>query len=275
MKNKKIGKNIIYNSIGSFTYLFCQWLITFIVVWISGYKTAGIFSLAMSVTTTFSIFSTFNMRNYQSSDYKECYSEKTYLYSRVFTCILSFLLMLIYCLFAKFNLFQFLCITIYMIFKISEALVDVLHGSLQRKWRFDIIGLSYFIRGLISIILFSVTLYLTHNLLFALISMSIGVYIFIYFYDIKKYKLEFNVLGETNAIKVFQLLIQCVPLVIYGFLLNYYTMFPRVLANEMFGTNKTNNTKNDTKLLCFGCYSCNNCSSCCVICIYTINNIVF
>jgi len=31
-------------------------------------------------------------------------------------------------------------------------------------------------------------------------------------------------------------LIQCIPLVIYGFLLNYYTMFPRVLANEMFGT---------------------------------------
>ena len=236
MKNKKIGKNIIYNSIGSFTYLFCQWLITFIVVWISGYKTAGIFSLAMSVTTTFSIFSTFNMRNYQSSDYKECYSEKTYLYSRVFTCILSFLLMIIYCLFAKFNLFQFLCITIYMIFKISEAVVDILHGSLQRKWRFDIIGLSYFIRGLISIVLFSISLFITHNLLLALISMSIGVYVFIYFYDIRKYKLEFNILGKTSAIKVFQLLIQCIPLVIYGFLLNYYTMFPRVLANELFGT---------------------------------------
>ena len=73
MKNKKISKNIIYNSIGTFTYLFCQWLITFIVVWIAGYNTAGIFSLAMSITTTFSIFSTFNMRNYQSSDYKEYY----------------------------------------------------------------------------------------------------------------------------------------------------------------------------------------------------------
>lgn len=236
MQKKKLSKNIIYNSIGTFTYLFCQWLITFIVVWLSGYKTAGVFSLAMSITTTFAIFSTFNMRNYQSSDYKNYYSEKTYLNSRIFTCILSLVLMLIYCLFANFNLFQFFCIVAYMIFKLSEALVDVLHGSLQRKWRFDIIGISYFVRGIISVILFSVVLFFTKNLLIALIGLSVGVYIFIYFYDLKKYKLEFKNLGESSGIQIFQLIIQCIPLVIYGFLLNYYAMYPRVLANELFGT---------------------------------------
>ena len=236
MKNKKISKNIIYNSIGTFTYLFCQWLITFIVVWIAGYNTAGIFSLAMSITTTFSIFSTFNMRNYQSSDYKEYYSEKTYLNSRIFTCILSMILMIIYCLFSKLNLFQFLCVLFYMFFKLSEAVVDVLHGSLQRKWRFDIIGLSYFMRGILSIVLFSLTLLFTHNLLVAIIIMSVGIYIFIYFYDLKKYKLEFKNLGKSSILKMFQLILQCIPLVVYGFLLNYYAMYPRVLANELFGT---------------------------------------
>lgn len=236
MKNKKLSKNIIYNSIGTFTYLFCQWLITFIVVWISGYKTAGVFSLAMSITTTFAIFSTFNMRNYQSSDYKGYYSEKTYLHSRIFTCALSMVLMLIYCLFAGFNLFQFSCVVAYMVFKLSEALVDVLHGSLQRKWRFDIIGISYFIRGIISVAMFSLVLFFTKNLLIALISLSLGIYIFIYFYDLKKYRSEFKKLGESSGIQIFQLIIQCIPLVIYGFLLNYYAMYPRVLANELFGT---------------------------------------
>lgn len=236
MEKKKLGKNIIYNSIGTFTYLFCQWLITFIVVWISGYKTAGVFSLAMSITTTFAVFSTFNMRNYQSSDYNGTYSEKTYLSSRFFTCVLSIVLTIVYCLFLKFNLFQFFCIIIYMFFKLSEALVDVLHGSLQRKWRFDIIGISYFVRGILSILLFSIILFFTKNLIFALIAMTIGVYIFIYFYDIHKYRYEFKKLGESSKLKVFQLLIQCVPLVLYAFLLNYYSMYPRVLANEMFGT---------------------------------------
>lgn len=236
MVNKKISKNIIYNSIGTFTYLVCQWLITFIVVWLTGYKTAGIFSLAMSVTTTFAIFSTFNMRNYQSSDYQGYYSEKTYLNSRIITCLFSIVLILIYCLFSNFNLFQISCIISYMIFKLSEAFVDVLHGSLQRKWRFDIIGFSYFTRGLISVLLFTLVLFLTKNLLISLISLSVAIYIFIYFYDLKKYKIEFKELGESNNIKIFQLIIQCIPLVIYGFLLNYYSMYPRVIANELFGT---------------------------------------
>lgn len=236
MKDKKIAKSIVYNSIGTFTYLFCQWLITFIVVWIAGYKTAGILSISMSVTTTFAIFSTFNMRNYQSSDYKESYSEKTYIYSRICTCILSMILLLIYCIFSKFNVFQFLCILFYMIFKLSEAVVDILHGSLQRHWKFNIIGLSYFFRGIISIVLFSITLFFSRNLLIALISMSIGIYLFIYLFDMKKYKFEFPKLGKTSPIKIFQLLLQCVPLVIYGFVLNYYTMYPRVLANELYGS---------------------------------------
>ena len=236
MKNKKIGKSILYNSIGSFVYLFCQWIITFIIVWIAGYKTAGIFSIAMSVSTTFSIVSTFNMRNFQSSDTKGIYSEKTYLLSRVFTCILSFFIMLIYSLIKSFDTFQFCCIVIYMIFKLSEAFVDVLHGALQRKWRFDIIGISYFIRGIISVLSFSISLYFSKNLLIALSTMTISVYTFILIYDFRMYKIEFQKIGTTKKILIFQLLLQCLPLVIYGFLLNYYSMIPRVVANETYGS---------------------------------------
>ena len=236
VENKKIKKNIIYNSIGTFVYLFCQWLITFIAVWFSGYDNAGLLSLAMSVTATYIIFANFNMRNFQSSDYNACYSEKTYLYSRLVTCLLSLGLITIYCCLSHFTFYQFICIICYMVFKISEAIVDVLHGSLQRKWRFDIISLSYFIRGLISVSLFSITLLLSKNLLYSIITMAIGVYLFIYFYDIKKYKSVFQKRGQTSFLKVFQLLLQCIPLVIYGFLLNYYTMYPRVVANELFGT---------------------------------------
>lgn len=123
-----------------------------------------------------------------------------------------------------------------MIFKISEAIVDVLHGSLQRNWRFDIISLSYFIRGLLSVSLFAITLLITKSLLYSIVIMAIGVYLFIYFYDIRKYRSVFNKVGKTSLLKIFQLLLQCIPLVIYGFILNYYTMYPRVVANELFGT---------------------------------------
>lgn len=234
-ETKKIGKSIIYNSIGTSVYLFCQWLITFIVVWLSGYETAGILSISMSITTTFCVLATLNMRNYQSSDLKGKYSEKTYLKSRVFTCLLAIIVTFVYSLTKRFSLYQFMCINIYMLFKISEAIVDVLHGSIQKKWKFDIIGLSYIFRGLISIILFSLGLYFTKNLIISLSLMTIGVYIIIYFFDISKYKKIIKDYGEYKKIYLIQLLVHCIPLSLYGIIFNYVTMYPKVYAEGLYG----------------------------------------
>ncbi len=234
-KNKNVEKSIIYNSIGSGIYLFCQWLMTFIVVWISGYKTAGILSISMSITSTFSVIATLNMRNYQSSDLKGKYSEKTYLITRMFTCVLALVITLLYCLTKNFSNAQFWCVMIFMVFKLSEAIVDVIHGSIQKKWRFDIIGLSYAIRGLISISLFSLVLFLTKNLILSLMFMTIGVYIFIYFFDIRKYKKLISDYGKFKKIYLIQLLIHCIPLSLYGIVFNYVSMYPKVYAEKIFG----------------------------------------
>lgn len=236
MIDNKIKKSIIYNSIGSAVYLFCQWLITFVVVWISGYETAGILSIAMSVSTTFCVIATFNMRNYQASDINGKYSEKTYLISRAVTSIVAVVITLIYSIIKNFSLFQILCINVYMFFKISEALVDILHGSIQKKWRFDIIGISYFIRGILSIVLFFIGLYFTNNLLIAIALMTLGVYIFILLYDVKKYKSEFKEYGNFKKIYLLQLLMQCAPLVLYGLVFSYVSMYPRITAEQIYGT---------------------------------------
>lgn len=235
-ESNKIKKSIIYNSIGSFTYLFCQWIITFIVVWIAGYETAGILSLAMTVSTTYTVIATFNMRNYQASDIKNKFSEKTYITSRIMTCLIALILTIVYSLLKQFKIYQLLCIIFYMIFKLSEALVDVIHGSLQKKWRFDIIGLSFFIRGLLTLISFTITLLLSKNILLSIIIMMISTYIFIYFYDIKNYKKEYKNLGNTNKNNIIKLLIICIPLVIYGFLFNYVSMYPKVTLENLLGT---------------------------------------
>mgnify|MGYP000201320215 CR=1 FL=1 len=236
MKEKiNIKKSIIYNSIGTFTYLFCQWLITFIVVWIAGYKEAGILSLAMSITNTFSVIATFNMRNFQSSDLKKTYSERTYLTSRILTSSVSFIILIIYNIINKFSIFQMLCTITYMLYKLSEAFVDVIHGSLQKKWRFDIIGLSYFIRGIITIVIFSLILFLTNNLLISLITMTICIYIFVFIFDVKKYKYEYRELGNTNKKYIVSLLLKCLPLVMYGLLFNYNSMFVKVFAEQLYG----------------------------------------
>ena len=171
--NKKIKTSIIYNSIGTITYLFCQWLMTFVVVWISGYETAGIMSLSISIATTFNVIAGFSVRNYQSSDINGKYSEKTYIYTRFFTCFLALIITILYAITKKYNIFTFLCIIIFILFKISEAIIDVYHGSLQKKWEFKTIGISFIVRGLILILIFSLCLLISNNLLLVLLISSI------------------------------------------------------------------------------------------------------
>ena len=70
MSEKKLSlqSSIAWNSIGSIFYLGCQWLMTVVVVWIAGLETAGILSLAMSVSNIWYSFAVYGMRNFQVSD---------------------------------------------------------------------------------------------------------------------------------------------------------------------------------------------------------------
>ena len=234
-KQNKIKKGIVYNSVGSMIYLFCQWLITFIVVWLSGYGTAGLLALSMSVTNTFSVISTFNMRNYQASDMNRRYSEKTYLFTRIITIFVALFITLIYSFIKKFSFMEICCINVFMLYKMTEAFVDVLHGSIQKKWYFNIIGISYAARGIISIVSFSLILFITNNLLLSLLVMTFAVVIFIVFFDIRNYKNIIKDCGSFCFRSMFSLLLISLPLVIYGIIANCIAMNPRIFINQKFG----------------------------------------
>lgn len=229
MKNKKLSlkQNMIYNSIGSFVYLGCQWLLTVLVVKLSGYEDAGIISLAMSISSAIYAISAFNMRNFQSSDIKCEFSSYDYLFSRVITCFVGFFICLLFVLLNHYNFYTKCCIFIYMIFKTSEAIVDVLNGEEQKKWRMDVCGISMVLRGIISIFVFSIVLCFSKNLLLSIILMSLSTYIVIFFYDLNKYREIIGFQGRFYLINIKKLLIICLPLALYGLVGNLILFFPK------------------------------------------------
>ena len=91
MEEKKVSiqKSIIWNSAGSMVYLITQWLISVLVVRLSGVETAGVLTLAMSVNNVFYSIAMQGIRNYQVSDMKEKYTSGIYVSSRLIICILS------------------------------------------------------------------------------------------------------------------------------------------------------------------------------------------
>ena len=105
MEEKKVSiqKSIIWNSAASMVYLITQWLISVLVVRLSGVETAGILTLAMSVNNVFYSIAMQGFRIYQVSDFYENFTTGILLSSRLFICILSFLVCVGYALIAGYS----------------------------------------------------------------------------------------------------------------------------------------------------------------------------
>lgn len=235
-KNISIKKNMLYNSIGSAIYLGLQWLITILVVRLSGYEDAGILSLAMTISNVIYSISSFGMRGYQSSDIEGKFENYTYILSRVITCVAGLAIGIVFLCFSSYNIYTAAAIFAYIVFKTSEALVDVFHGSEQKKWRMDVIGISYALRGIISFVVFVVTMLITKNVLIAIILMAISVYLEIIVYDIPHYKKIVKTERVCNYKKIGELLLICMPLTIYGFLFNGVQAYPKYMLEKLYSS---------------------------------------
>lgn len=230
-----VKQNLIWNSLGNIVYLLAQWVTTYLVTKILGFENAGIYSLAMSLSNTFATFALYGMRNFQASDTNREYNENTYISSRIITCGLSLLVCISFVLINSYDNFQKICIIAYMVFKISEAMVDVYHGIDQLNMRMDIIGKSYMIRGCIANTLFVIVILITKNLLLGIISLSVVSYVIIFLYDrrevVKFYKKTSVYLKNTK-----KLLIACFPIAIFTFIQTLFTTVPRYFIERNLGS---------------------------------------
>ena len=237
MKQKKltVQQNMLYNSMGSLTYLGCQWLITVLVVRLSNYQNAGNLSLAMSITTVFYTIATFGLYSFQVSDISNKFKPADYVYSRYFTCFIAAILCAIFVFSnAHYTTEQTTCILIYMLYKLSEALMDVYHAFCQKAWRMDIIGISGVARGVLTLITFCTVLYATQSLTIAIISMTIVMYLILLLYVIPSSKQLTTIVKRIQWKKIGLLLLECWPLMLNGFLQSGIVSIPRYNLERLY-----------------------------------------
>ena len=225
----------MWNTCGSTFYLGCQWLITVLVVRLAGLHAGGILTLAISVTNIWYAISVYGMRNYQVSDVKNKYSAGTYLYSRIITIGISLLGCIIYALVIPYSLEQRVCIILYFCIKAGEAVFDCFSGMFQKNWRLDIAGKSMIIRGIITIVSFSAVLYLTKNLIITLLLVALLTAVAIAIYDIPRVRKLETLKFDFKSKIVIDLLIECLPLVIYSSLSTSIASIPRLYMERILG----------------------------------------
>lgn len=236
-EKSNMKKNILWNTFGSVFYSGCQWVITVIIVHMATFEDAGFLSLAMTTSSSFSAISLFSMRNYQVSDVKGKYQTKHYLGSRIVTCLIAFVTCAIYSGITN-SWYQALCIDAFMLIRVAEATTDVLHGENQKFEKYDYIGKSYILRGIATIVFFVGGLGFSKDLLVSLLVIAIANLVIAFTYDaIHTGKLE-NIKPEIISSKVFNLLKECLPIVVFTFLLSLENLIPKQVLQQLNGTDE-------------------------------------
>lgn len=231
-----LRKNVIWNTVGTIFYLAVQWLTTVLIVRISNnYQDAGLYSLAISITNVFYIIAIYNVRNFQAADIKEEYKNEDYLFHRITVMLLALLICSAFAIVVYHDSYTVGIIVFYMVFRLNESLVDVLHGMDQRVDRMDIVGKSYLLRGIVMLISFVFMEIWTKDLLLTIIVMAITSFITILIFDVRKTNQITAIHKIVRKDKIIGLYKACFPLLTYGVALNLTASLPRIITEKMYG----------------------------------------
>jgi len=232
-----VKKNIAWNSAGNLVYLFSQWLLSFFVVKLLGFESAGVFSLAIAIAGSFIGISLYGMRSFQVSDITGKYPPSAYILSRYITSVVALAVCLIFLAINDYPMYICECILAYMCFKLSESLSDVYQGILQKAMRMDYIGISFIIKGVAILGLFIAVIALFKDLLSGIVILVLSSFAIVFLYDLKKAR-QFcpGKMNEKWRTPVTDLLKECLPIACFVFIFNTLAQVPRYFLEHHEGT---------------------------------------
>ena len=230
---ENLKRNFFWNTLGAVLYQMATWLTTILVVRLAGFAVSGLLGTAMTLSNVFITLASYGMRTYQVSDAQSRYSAKAYLQSRFITsgAAAFFCVGLSFCI--AYSAQQRLCVALYMLYRLSEPLSDVLHGMCQKDGKLYVAGKSYLLRSVTTLAPFAAGLYFTQSLPFTLLLMSAFTWGEIALYDVKNARAY--VKGQTGG-GAWQLLWECAPLAVYSVLGTAAASLPKLFLERGLGT---------------------------------------
>ncbi len=234
MKETTAKKKFMWNMAGSLCNSLSSMLLLIIVNRISGESRGGFFALAYSTAQLLFSVGGFEIRPVQSTDIKNKFTFNQYFTSRMLNCIIMLICMIGYIVVNGYTGVEALTVFWILGYRMVEAVADVYSGLFQQRERIDISGKEMLMRSGISTITFTIILWLTDNLLYAAMTLTLTSLVIMLFYDLhmKKYfeptpvHLEWRgILGIYNA---------CWPLFVSSFIMNYLNNTPKYAINTYY-----------------------------------------
>lgn len=238
LSDKNIERDsYIWNMIGSMLNAFQSVIMLMILTRVLGLVDAGIFTIAYANANLFLNIGKYGMRYFQVSDVNKQFSFQEYLSSRIISCFLMIIVSVLYTLYSAYSGSYTLnktSIIIWMcLFKVVDAMEDVYHGMYQAQGRLDVASRIMSLRMLITIILFSVCLFVFRDQLIALVISTIITAVLAFVFIKMTYPSFKITSSEFSKNKVLLLLRLCFPLFIGAFLSFYIGNAPKYAIDSM------------------------------------------
>lgn len=242
--NKPVSEKskFIWNMLGSLSNALATVVLSISVNRILGGNSGGIFALAYSNAQLMLTVGEFEVRNYQATDIEEKYTFGQYFTFRIITCFLTIPIVFLYILGNHFSLEEAIIVFVLVMFKNVEAFADVYAGRFQQKDRIDLSGKLFFVRVVVSTILFIVTLSISKNLVLASIVMALTSFFLFFIYDYHFVFVEDKGF-QFNSNRMLALFKDALPLFIGAFVMMYVSNAPKY-AIDTYYTNDLQNIYN-------------------------------
>jgi O-antigen/teichoic acid export membrane protein len=199
LKPLTLRHNFSWTFLGNGVYTACQWGMLVVMAKLGSPEMVGQFTLALSVTAPVVMFTNLQLSAIQSTDTKQEFDFEDYLVLRLMMSGLAILIVFGIALAAGYRLHIFLIIGVMILAKAIESISDVFYGLLQQHERMDRISISMIMRGSLAFLLLGTAIYLTHNVLWGVVGLTIAWALVLFSYDIRSRKL---IQGNSKRIGV-------------------------------------------------------------------------
>lgn len=215
---------------------FISLFLMIIVTRTNGLDQAGIFTFAFSLSCLLQVIGIFSGRTYQVTERNDEIVDSDFVIHKVMTCFIMLLVSFVYLGFHHYSLSKNLIILSLVMYKLLEAFAEVYYGIIQKNGNLYQVGISLFLKSVLSILLFAVTDVFTKNLLLSIIVMVVIQALVLVCYDIRNAN-KFLVKKKESRGRVFQIMKNGTSVFIITLLTQYVINAPKY-AIDSFSTNE-------------------------------------
>ena len=178
--------NFVWMLAGNVVYAACQWGAIVALAKLGSSFTLGQFSLGLAIATPVLMFTNLHLRVVQATDARRLHSFGEYLRLRIALSLVGLLAIVAIAFFGHYERQTALVVVAVALAKAIETLSDIHYGLFQLNDRLDQTGKSMMLRGLLSVSVLGVGLYVTHSVLWSCAGLALAWLAALLFFDARR-----------------------------------------------------------------------------------------